>query len=238
MGAPLKDSRSRTERNSTLLAVLSSISLVVFAVLWELRWTRLLRTLASREQTTAQWVERALHDPLTNLPNRSLLKDRIEQALIRAQRNETSIAVLFLDLDNFKSVNDRYGHLTGDQLLIAVGDRLRQHLRASDTAARLGGDEFVVLLEVKNANDPVMLVAERLRRALHVPLLLEPVPIVLSVSIGIAISQVGQESADELLHMADLALMNAKQSGKDQVVLGPVDENDVQVELFSSRMMN
>lgn len=234
----MRDFRSRTERNSTLLAILSSISLVVFAILWELRWAWLLRTLTSRQETTEHWVERALHDPLTNLPNRSLLKDRIEQALIRAQRNQTSVAVLFLDLDNFKMVNDEYGHLVGDQLLTSVGDRLRQHLRASDTAARLGGDEFVVLLEIRNASDPVMTVADRLRRALHVPLLLEPAPIALRVSIGIAISQAGQESTDDLLRKADLALLQAKQSGKDQVVLGATDETNVPVEMSGSRAMD
>ncbi|TVR75289.1 MAG: GGDEF domain-containing protein [Sphaerobacteraceae bacterium] len=214
--------RSHIERTSIILALISSIGLVAFAAIWELRWSRLVSTLTRRQQTADEWVERALHDPLTNLPNRSLLNDRIEQALIRSQRNGTSVAVLFIDLDNFKAVNDRYGHLIGDQLLIAAGERLRQHLRASDTAGRMGGDEFVVLLEIRDQNDPVKMVADRLRRALHVPLLLEPAPITLGASIGVAISTGTGDRVEELLDRADSALLQAKHAGKDQVVMAPV----------------
>jgi diguanylate cyclase len=209
-------------RNKLFLTILGSLGFLTFMALWELRWYRLTQSLRLRQDTTNEWVERALHDPLTSLPNRSLLNDRIEQALIRAQRNDTIIAVLFIDLDNFKEVNDRYGHLVGDQILVAVGDRLKQHLRASDTAGRIGGDEFVVLLEVKHASDPVMMVAERLRRALHVPLLLEPAPITLSASIGISVSETGDERVEDLLNRADDALLKAKQAGKDQVKMAPV----------------
>lgn len=223
--------RPRFEYMSLILALLSSVGLVAFATLWERRWSRLAESMTRRQALTEEWVERALHDPLTNLPNRSLLNDRIEQALIRVQRNGTCIAILFIDLDNFKEVNDQYGHLVGDQLLIAVGERLRQHLRASDTAGRLGGDEFVVLLEIRDRNDPVMMVAERLRRALHVPLLLEPAPISLSASIGIALSSGASDRVDDLLDQADAALLRAKRSGKDRVVLSSpqvqVDQSDI-----------
>lgn len=219
------------ERTSLILALLSSVGLAVFAVLWERRWSRLAESMTRRQELTDEWAERALHDPLTNLPNRSLLNDRIEQALIRVQRNGTCIAVLFIDLDNFKEVNDRFGHLIGDQLLIAVGERLRQHLRASDTAGRLGGDEFVVLLEIRDRNDPVMMVAERLRRALHVPLLLEPAPISLSASIGIALSTGANDRVDDLLEQADAALLKAKRSGKDCVILSSpqvqIDQSEI-----------
>lgn len=212
------NSTSGNDRNVRLLTWLTGLGLVTFAALWELRWRRLVNTLSTRHEQTSEWVERALHDPLTNLPNRSLLNDRIEQALIRAQRNGTSIAVLFIDLDNFKDVNDKYGHLVGDQLLIAAGERFKQHLRASDTAGRLGGDEFVVLIEVKCSNDPATMVAERLRRALHVPLVLEPEPICLSASIGVAVSESGDQSVQELLNAADSGLLEAKRNGKDQIV--------------------
>lgn len=217
-------SNRKFEQAGFLLAAASSLGMFGCMLLWEVRWRRLFQTLASRQETTNEWVERALHDPLTSLPNRSLLKDRIEQALIRSQRNGTCVAVLFIDLDNFKSVNDEHGHLVGDQLLIAAGERLKHHLRASDTAGRLGGDEFVVLLEVKDRNDPVMMVAERLRRALHVPLLLEPEPITLSASIGIAISDSGNDQIDDLLDQADSALLQAKQSGKNQVIMVAEEE--------------
>ncbi len=211
--------QSDSHQNMSFLALLTGLGMVIFAVLWELRWRRLLQTMSSRQKSTSEWVERALHDPLTSLPNRSLLNDRIDQALIRSQRNGTSISILFIDLDDFKHVNDHYGHSVGDQLLIAAGERFKHHLRASDTAGRLGGDEFVVLLEIKSPSDPVMMVAERLRRALHVPLLLEPASITLSASIGVAISESGTESVHELLDSADQALLEAKRTGKDQVVM-------------------
>jgi diguanylate cyclase len=227
--------KSRTERNSIVLAILSSVGLITFAIIWELRWNRLIRALSNRQESTDHWVERALHDPLTNLPNRSLLRDRIEQGLFRTKRNDTYVAVLFIDLDNFKTVNDRHGHLVGDQLLIAAGERLRQHLRASDTAGRFGGDEFVVLLEIQDPTGPVMMVAERLRRALHVPLLLEPEPITLSASIGIAVSDTGDENPDDLLRQADSALLKAKQSGKDRIEMASVAEK---YHLVNGRMTN
>jgi diguanylate cyclase len=184
----------------------------------------LIQVLSSQEETNHEWVERALHDPLTHLPNRTLLIDRLQQALFRSQRNGTNIAVLFIDLDNFKTVNDEYGHLIGDRLLIAAGERFRHHLRASDTAGRLGGDEFIVLIEVKDPEDSATMVAERLRRALHVPLLIEPAPITVSTSIGVAISATGNELPEDLLKQADRALLKAKRSGKDCVVLNRVEE--------------
>jgi diguanylate cyclase (GGDEF)-like protein len=212
-------SKSRLDKLGLLLAILSSIGLFLFTLLWEIRWKRLVAALSSEKRSNHELAERALHDPLTSLPNRTLLKDRLQQALMRSQRNETTVAVLFLDLDNFKDVNDKHGHLVGDQVLIAVGERLRQHLRSSDTAGRFGGDEFVVILELRNRNDPVMMVAERLRRALHVPLLLEPERITLSTSIGIALSENGNEDPEYLLDQADNALLQAKRSGKDCAIM-------------------
>jgi diguanylate cyclase len=217
-------SRSSYEWACLFLAILSSAGLLICSALWERRWRHLLQVLSSQEKDNHKWVERALHDPLTKLPNRTLLTDRLHQALLRSRRNGTTIAVLFIDLDNFKTVNDEYGHLVGDRLLIAAGERLRHHLRASDTAGRIGGDEFVVLIEVKEPNDTVMMVAERLRRALHVPLLLEPARITLSASIGVAVSLTGEERPEDLLHQADCALLKAKRSGKDCVILNPVEE--------------
>lgn len=201
------------------LAILTGLGLVALGVLWERRWRRLMDTLTNRELDSEEWVERALHDPLTNLPNRTLLDDRIDQALIRAERNRTSVAVLFIDLDNFKVINDTYGHLVGDQMLIAAGQRFQQHLRASDTAARLGGDEFVALLEMKQNSEAAVMVAERLRTALHVPLVLEPEPLTLTASIGIAITHTPNVRPSDLLMWADRALLEAKQRGKDQVIL-------------------
>jgi diguanylate cyclase len=212
--------RSRLDNLGLFLAILTSIAMFLFAVIWETRWKRMVAALSSEKRSNHELAEQALRDPLTSLPNRTLLNDRLQQALMRCQRNETTVAVLFLDLDNFKNVNDKHGHLVGDQLLIAVGERLRHHLRSSDTAGRLGGDEFVVILELRNPNDAVMMVAERLRRALHVPLLLEPEPITVSTSIGIALSETGVDDPEDLLNEADNALLEAKRSGKDCVIMG------------------
>lgn len=216
-----------SERNNRT-TIFTALGLLIFGVLWELRWQRLIRTLSNAEATAEQWIVRALHDPLTSMPNRTLLEDRIEQALIRSERNQTGAAVLFLDLDDFKSINDTYGHLVGDQMLIAVGQRFQQHLRASDTAARLGGDEFVVLLEVNQNSDAVTMVAERLRTALQVPLVLEPEPLTLTASIGVALSHSRETRPNDLLLEADRALLAAKRRGKNQVVLASkLTSNDV-----------
>jgi diguanylate cyclase len=216
--------RDTSQRINSWLIAASTIGMVAFGVIWEMRLRKVLETLQQRDDHASQWAERALHDPLTNLPNRTLLLDRIEQSLIRSRRNNSGVAVLFIDLDNFKQINDRYGHLVGDELLIAVGERFRQHLRGSDTAARLGGDEFVVLIEfgATDATNTVMIVAERLRSALQVPLVLEPEPLTVKASIGIAVATSGEEEPEFLLKEADRALLEAKHSGKNRVVRAPV----------------
>jgi diguanylate cyclase len=216
-------------------SLITGVGIVVFALIWELRWSRLLQTLAEHRSATAHWTKQALHDPLTSLPNRTLLRDRLEQALFRASRNGTCIGVLFIDLDNFKAVNDSFGHFVGDQVLVATGERLRGQLRAGDTAARVGGDEYVVLLELKSPDDPVVMIAERLRYALQTPLLQDPAPITLNASIGIAISEAGDYDPDELLQKADRALIGAKRIGKDRVVFHSVTEH---VELVASVAMD
>lgn len=219
----MRAEREYHERTGWLI-MFTGVGFAFVALLWELRWRRLLRILIEQKTTASQWVERALHDPLTGLPNRLLLQDRIEQALARAHRTGKHIALLCVDLDDFKTVNDNHGHLIGDQILIAVGQRFRQHLRASDTAARLGGDEFVILIDVSDSTDAVMLVAERLRSALQVPLLLEPEPLTLNVSIGVAIATSLDTTPDELLARADRALLRAKHWGKDRVVIASDDD--------------
>jgi diguanylate cyclase (GGDEF)-like protein len=161
---------------------------------------------------------RAFHDPLTSLPNRALFMDRLEQALARTQRQTSSkVAVLFVDLDDFKEVNDSFGHEAGDRVLVAVAHRLRGCLRPTDTAARMGGDEFVVLLEeeVEDAQGAVRL-AERIFKELRAPVALEGLERVVSVSIGIALGGAHEvRRPGDLLRKADLALYRAKSRGKD-----------------------
>jgi diguanylate cyclase (GGDEF)-like protein len=172
---------------------------------------------------TDELRHQALHDTLTDLPNRALLLDRISQALHRTQRANTPVAVLFLDLDGFKSVNDTYGHAAGDQLLRGVSARLTGALRDTDTVARLGGDEFVVLAEGSSLAMGPEAIAERIQAILMEPFRLggnDDATVCIRASIGIAAGP--RASADEMLRDADVALYEAKAAGKDcYVVFSP-----------------
>jgi len=161
----------------------------------------------------------AFHDALTHLPNRALFHDRLDHALDRGERRTVSLAVLFIDLDDFKNVNDRLGHVRGDQLLAAVAERLTSCLRAGDTAARLGGDEFAVLLEDLEDGSPAAVVAERIMEAMSLPFRVADVDLPVSASIGVAFAGSGGDTADDLLRNADFAMYQAKEAGKARVAL-------------------
>jgi diguanylate cyclase (GGDEF)-like protein/PAS domain S-box-containing protein len=164
---------------------------------------------------TSELTRLAFHDALTGLPNRVLFVDRLQRALTRSERLGTGVSVLFLDLDNFKVINDSLGHKAGDQLLIEVARRLRAHLRDADTAARLGGDEFTVLLEsAPDPSDPLD-VAQRLGTVLREPFMLDGREVFVTVSTGIAVASPG-DTAESLLRESDLAMYSAKGSGKDR----------------------
>jgi diguanylate cyclase (GGDEF)-like protein/PAS domain S-box-containing protein len=157
----------------------------------------------------------AVHDPLTGLANRTLLRDRLEQALARSRRKGGASGLLFVDLDNFKQVNDAYGHAAGDAVLVELGKRLQSAVRPSDTVARLGGDEFVVVCEELDEQTAVAL-GQRLHDALVQPLVIDGVEHRLSASIGIAL---GQNDPDGLLGNADAAVYRAKAHGRGRVEL-------------------
>lgn len=159
----------------------------------------------------------AFHDTLTGLANRALFTDRLEHALARRQRRPGSVAVLFIDVDDFKAVNDRLGHLRGDELLQVVAGRLTGCLRAGDTAARVGGDEFAVLLEDVNDRGEAGSVAGRIVTAMQEPVTLGSGRIASTVSIGICTSDDAGEDADTLLRDADFAMYRAKAEGKGRV---------------------
>jgi diguanylate cyclase (GGDEF)-like protein len=157
----------------------------------------------------------AHHDALTGLPNRALFLDRLTQALARTRRNrDARIALLFLDLDGFKEVNDRLGHLAGDQLLVQVAERIGQRLRQSDTAARLGGDEFAILLEDVHEPEAVTTTAADISRRLCAPYDIDGEEVTISTSIGAALSVTGQEHPDDILRSADSAMYAAKLRGR------------------------
>ena len=159
----------------------------------------------------------ANHDPLTGLPNRRLLEDRMEQILMLSRRNRTQVGVLVVDLDNFKPINDREGHRVGDEVLRAVAARLRACIREADTVARHGGDEFVVLVpELHDAQDAVR-VAEKIIAGIVAPILVENRQYQISASIGIALYPGDARDADTLLRCADQAMYSVKQGGGNGV---------------------
>lgn len=191
------------------------ISLLLFALITVLASSRE-RALALVEEKTKELAHQALHDVLTGLPNRALILDRAEQMLARARRERLFIGALFLDLDNFKAINDGLGHTAGDRLLQELASRLSNVLRPMDTVGRLGGDEFVILVETPDGVDGPERVAKRLLETLREPYLLPDMggsPLTVTASIGIALDI--RDSAEELLRDADVALYVAKASGKN-----------------------
>ncbi len=174
----------------------------------------IVQDVTERRQLEGQLRHQAFHDALTGLPNRALLFERIGQALARARRNERSCAVLFLDLDRFKDVNDTAGHDTGDRLLMAVAARLRGVVRDGDTLARLGGDEFTLLLEDVEGPNEAVRTATRLRETLVAPLIIDGQEYRLTASIGIALGHTDHQRPEEVLRDADIAMYRAKEDGR------------------------
>ncbi|MEA3019619.1 MAG: hypothetical protein QOI47_1143 [Actinomycetota bacterium] len=158
--------------------------------------------------------EQALRDALTRLPNRRLFHDRVSHALARSQRHPGKLAVLFIDLDGFKDVNDSLGHATGDHLLVDIAERLRACVRAADTPARLGGDEFAILLEDLDSPEEAVNLADRVMAALSVPFQVRSKELTITASIGIAINTSSGLTVDDLLRNADVAMYTAKNGGR------------------------
>jgi diguanylate cyclase (GGDEF)-like protein/PAS domain S-box-containing protein len=170
------------------------------------------------KRSEAELAHQALHDPLTGLANRALLLDHLATALAQSRRRPEPLAVLFLDLDRFKVINDSLGHGAGDQLLVEVGRRLERSLRSGDTVARIGGDEFVMLLpDVSNADEAVT-IAERVLRTVRGPVVLDGDEVFTTASIGIAVAGGGADTtADSLLRDSDTAMYRAKARGRDRL---------------------
>ncbi len=209
-GTPIRYERRLCRENGDRLDVEISAKM-----LEDGRIQAIIRDITERKRAEEQLLHHAFHDALTCLPNRALFMDRLKQAIYHSKRRQDYIfAVLFLDLDRFKIVNDSLGHMVGDQLLVAMARRLALCLRPGDTIARLGGDEFTILLDdVKdfaNAN----FVAERIQKALALPFDLDGHEVFTTVSIGIAVSATGYDRPEDVLRDADIAMYRAKALGK------------------------
>jgi diguanylate cyclase (GGDEF)-like protein/PAS domain S-box-containing protein len=171
------------------------------------------RDVSERKRLERELMHQAFHDALTGLANRALFRDRVSHALARARRQGEPISVLYLDLDDFKKVNDSLGHSEGDRLLVMAAERFRISARAGDTVSRLGGDEFAVLIEDGANTEGVTAVVERLTEAMSRPFVLAGNEVKVSMSVGVA-SAGDEDSADDLLRNADMAMYTAKRRGK------------------------
>lgn len=184
-------------------------------------------------------AHRAFHDPLTGLPNRTLFADRLEHALEMSKRRNGHVTVLFLDLDNFKNINDEYGHGTGDLLLSLVARRLRSCLRSSDTVARFGGDEFVALIEDTEGSDNALRFVKRIRWVLKEPFLVSGSQgLRVAISIGAASSKNGFDQAEGLIYAADAAMYQAKKDVKPHVALWDAGADEESERRIGSRRPN
>jgi diguanylate cyclase (GGDEF)-like protein len=205
-------------QGATVLVIGVLVTLLAFMLYEALRRSRR-RAWSLVGEKTVELEHSALHDPLTDLPNRLLVLDRAEQMLARARRLHVPGTALFVDIDDFKQINDRHGHQNGDEVLRQVGARLKATLRDNDTVGRIGGDEFVMLVDFVGLDAAPELVAERILEVLRQPIHLPGegrAPILLTASIGIATGR--PASADVLLQDADLALYKAKAAGKNSYV--------------------
>ncbi|MBZ9612727.1 transporter substrate-binding domain-containing protein [Rheinheimera maricola] len=191
----------------------AALMLLAFFVLWNLSLRREVRL---RRQAEQKMRFMATHDDLTRLPNRSLIRERIEQALLQHARHNELLAILFIDLDGFKDVNDAHGHDAGDELLLKVAAILKDKVRKSDTVARFGGDEFVILLTGLLSRDDAAIVAEKILHQLAQPLTLSMGDVQVGASIGIAIYPDDGTDSAKLLKVADSLMYRIKQQGKNQ----------------------
>lgn len=185
------------------------------------RWYGFISDVTERKQMEEHMRHMAQHDPLTNLPNRALFSDRLAQALKSAGRYNEQLALLFIDLDGFKIINDHYGHDLGDELLKQVAQAMTVNLRAADTVARLGGDEFVVLLDSITGQEEAIKVAEKIRKTCERPFRVEGHTLHIATSVGLALYPEHAGDSGGMMRAADQAMYRAKEAGGNQVVLAP-----------------
>jgi diguanylate cyclase (GGDEF)-like protein len=218
--APLVVLAEREDEQEALAAIRAGAQdYLVKQELYPAMLRRALKHAAERARASVELTHQALHDPLTGLPNRALFMDRLRVALDRCRRSGTSVAVLFLDVDDFKQVNDSLGHSAGDRVLVGLADRLRSLLRPMDTVCRYGGDEFTLLFEDLVNEREVVLIAERINQAAALPIALEGGQARVTVSTGVAVVADPDIAADTVIREADAAMYRAKRSGSSRFEL-------------------
>lgn len=199
---------------SEVVLFILDVSLVGVAI------TRIVEALLVERRSKEEVVHQAIHDPLTGLANRRQMAHRLEEALQSASSSGAYVGVIFIDLDQFKSVNDTFGHTYGDKLLMEVAQRLRASTPSGDLVARLGGDEFVVMLSNVTSQEEALLIAARTRDALRKPFVVEGVELYISGSLGLSLAESGSDhSAEFLIRDADTAMYQAKAAGRDSVMV-------------------
>lgn len=201
-----------------LPALLTTFFLAIFTALI-LRNRYVEQLLSKLFDSTSELAEMAYYDVLTGLPNRRLLEDRASQAFKAAKRSKQMVAIMFLDLDHFKEVNDTYGHEMGDKLLISVSERLKELLRTEDTVARIGGDEFVILLSKIEDEQQAKITAEKVIKVLAKPFIVDDKMLKIGGSIGVAIYSKHGSTPESLLKCADEAMYSAKRLGRNVYVV-------------------
>ena len=202
-------------KNGRRIAVALSISPVTDRTGLVMGVSTIARDITERKRADERIRYLALHDALTGLPNRTLFRERVTSGIARARRNGHQLAVLFIDLDNFKEVNDTLGHHIGDRLLQVTASRLQRCLREGDGVARLGGDEFVVDLPIISRNHEAAVIAEKILEVLRAPFMLDDYALQVSASIGISLYPNDGDDVETLMHTADSAMYLAKKQGRN-----------------------
>lgn len=227
-----------TEKKQTEQALLKSKETLEKQVLERTRELRntvkqLQEQIEERKKVEAELDFLANHDALTGLPSLRLCKDRLERSLAAARRNKQMTAVMFLDLDGFKVINDALGHESGDQVLMATAKRIQQEIRETDTVARIGGDEFIIILSNISDISVVKTIADNLIRKISQPVLIDQTDVAVSASIGIALYPDHGDTSEQLMRVADKAMYEVKEGGKNNFAFA--DPNDLKATIFDEQ---